>query len=151
MARWVVHNCITLISEGGYVTRFMNHTVDYLLRPETHFLGPMRESTSFPAPVAGKLSSKPCLLTFTRWAAAEKTYLSLRVGNADQAKKWNPGNLESFVAESIHDIVDQTSREAPQSSWLRHDLGRRAEYIYHNAMVYQFHVGKCAWWVSPTI
>lgn len=52
MVQRVVDMCVRGRGIGEYVTRFMNHIVDYLRAPVTQFPGPMRKLLMIMIPVS---------------------------------------------------------------------------------------------------
>ncbi len=149
MALYVIQKCVSGVSgyqNGGYVTKYLDHTTDYLTAPDTVFPGPMRESQYYTQlPSSFQADSLDIII------AASTIYLSLIVWNRRldaEDEKWNAGNFDPLVGSGIHGIVDLAAHEAPPGSTLQEDLQGRSEYILR-AIRDQSEGREFPWWGPP--
>lgn len=84
MAGFINNSCIVEDDQGGFITRFLNHTTDHLIAPGTVFPGPMREFF--------RLLSQHLLLLL----ALTMTVMNYR-GDDEDLHDWNPGNYDPYV------------------------------------------------------
>lgn len=141
MVAWILYNCVGYslgYQFGGYITKDLNDTVNYLTDPTVRYEDRFRKS-----PIS-MLSSAGTNLPLT---APSTTFFSVWIWNKDIVREWNPGDMERNVCEVIARSLAIAYEKAPAGSAAQANLGRTR--LYYRTAWDAMTLGRIQRWWDP--
>ncbi|KAL9066328.1 MAG: hypothetical protein Q9161_007620 [Pseudevernia consocians] len=141
MAGFAINKCVRDEHSGGMITKHLAHVTGYLISPETVFPGPALRMNKISHHYS-KLISNPSP------KAPSTIFISVTVWNhIPGSDRWNPGNYDYKVGDSILDTVKEAAEEAPPGTALQEILQERYEYI-DRAVDEMDRTSEHPWWAD---
>ena len=126
LALYTIEKCIHGQKLGGYTTKYIEDTIDWITAPETVF--------------PGNLDLPPEITFFTAMVRRRRATAS--------EEEYEPGAHDPQVSLIIRDSLMVAEEEALPYSELEEDLRKRYDYLAVSHRVQEQREWKRAWWES---